>query len=173
MTLRSATPADAEAIAAIHAASWRSTYRGALSDEYLAGDVVAERITVWSKRLGHPAGNQYVVVAEEAGRVAGFACAYAREHPEWGSLLDNLHVVQEQQGRGLGAALLRAVAAWCAEVAPDSPLHLWVLEGNVRAQAFYQKLGAVNAGQDFWSSPDGRSIPSYRFAWERPSLLLG
>jgi len=175
MQLRSATIADAEAIAAIHAASWRSTYRGALSDEYLAGDVVADRIAVWSKRLGHPGRNQYVVVAEtpeRPERIAGFACAYAREHPEWGSLLDNLHVVQDLQGKGLGALLLRDVAAWCAAVAPDSPLYLWVLENNVRAQSFYLKLGAVDAGHDFWASPDGRAIPSYRFAWDRPSLLL-
>lgn len=173
--LRPATIADAEAVAAIHAASWRSFYRGALSDEYLAGDVVADRIAVWSKRLGQPGQNQYVVVAETPempGRIAGFACAYAREHPEWGSLLDNLHVTQDLQGKGLGALLLRAVAAWCAALAPDCPLYLWVLEINVRAQAFYRKLGAVDVEHDFWASPDGGAIPSYRFAWERPSLLL-
>lgn len=181
MQLRPATSADAEAIAAIHAASWRSFYRGALSDAYLAGDVVADRIAVWSKRLGQPGRNQYVVLAEMpetpetpeiAGRIAGFGCAYAREHPEWGSLLDNLHVTQDLQGKGLGVLLLRDVAAWCTAVAPDCPLYLWVLEINVRAQAFYRKLGAVNVGHDLWASPDGGAIPSYRFAWERPSLLL-
>ena len=38
------------------------------------------------------------MVAEEAGRVLGFACAYGREDERWGTLLDNLHVDPECNG---------------------------------------------------------------------------
>jgi len=82
MQLRSATAADAPAIAALHAASWRYTYRGTMSDEYLAGDVVSERLAVWTGRLNAPSPRQYVVIAESNDRVVGFACAYACEHPQ-------------------------------------------------------------------------------------------
>jgi GNAT superfamily N-acetyltransferase len=172
MHLRRASAADAAAIAALHAASWRHAYGGAMSDEYLAGDIVADRNTVWSERLGNPSPNQYVVVAEASGQIAGFACAYGAEHPEWGSLLDNIHVAQSLHRKGIGALILRDVVLWCAAVAPECLLYLWVLQNNARAQAFYRRLGAVNAGQDVWVPPGGGAVARYRFAWERPQLLL-
>ena len=39
MHLRTANQSDIQAIASLHAASWRHAYRGALSDAYLAGDI--------------------------------------------------------------------------------------------------------------------------------------
>ena len=41
MQIRLATLADAEAIAHVHAESWRTAYRGALSDAYLSGPIDA------------------------------------------------------------------------------------------------------------------------------------
>src|SRR6185369_4532125 len=64
LRLRDATGDDAPAIAALHAESWRTTYRGALRDDYLDGHIVRERTTVWRGRLDQPAANQRVVVAE-------------------------------------------------------------------------------------------------------------
>jgi hypothetical protein len=49
--LRDSRGEDAEAIAAIHADSWRRRYRGAFQDAYLDGDILAERVAVWHKRL--------------------------------------------------------------------------------------------------------------------------
>jgi excinuclease ABC subunit A len=43
---RAATPHDIEAIARLHADSWRRHYHGALPDAYLDGDLVAERLRV-------------------------------------------------------------------------------------------------------------------------------
>ena len=51
---REATEHDAGAIAALHADSWRRHYRGAYLDSYLDGDVVADRLEVWSSRLTPP-----------------------------------------------------------------------------------------------------------------------
>jgi len=48
---RPARPSDADAVAALHADSWRRHYRGAYSDAFLDGDVYAERLVVWSSRL--------------------------------------------------------------------------------------------------------------------------
>ncbi len=48
---RLATAADADAIAELHARSWRENYRGAYRDEFLDADLVAERRGVWRERL--------------------------------------------------------------------------------------------------------------------------
>src|SRR5574342_693882 len=98
MNLRPAALSDALQMAEIHAASWCFAYRGAISDEYLSGDVVTGRHQDWLKRLGEPKPHQYVVVAEEAGEIAGFACAYAHASSEWGSLIDCIHVRQTMHG---------------------------------------------------------------------------
>ena len=41
---------DANAIAAVHAESWRTAYRGILSDAYLDGPIDAERRRLWRAR---------------------------------------------------------------------------------------------------------------------------
>jgi GNAT superfamily N-acetyltransferase len=170
--LRTAGAADAEAIAALHAESWRTAYRGALSDEYLSGDVMADRRALWQQRLDAPRPNQQVIVAETNDGLAGFACVFAAEHAQWGSLLENIHVSQALQGQGLGRRLLCGAAAWCAEAAPRQGLHLSVLQGNLGAQRFYAGLGAANVGEEMWNAPDGRVIPTYRFAWASLAPLL-
>ena len=98
MQLREATGADAAAVAALHAESWRTHYRGAYRDDYLDGDVFEDRRRVWERRLSDPAANQLVVLAEEGGELIGFACCYGGEDETWGSFLDNLHVRPGHQG---------------------------------------------------------------------------
>ncbi len=170
MHCRAATPADAEAIAALHAASWRSTYRGAMRDAYLDGDVVAERRAVWDERLQAPAPNQYVRVAGTAGRILGFACAYGGADPRWGTELDNLHVVEGARGQGVGARLLAAIAGWARDTHPDGGLYLWVLDGNAGARRFYARLGGRDAEGDYWQAPDGSALAVRRYVWPRQDL---
>ena len=172
MKVRVALPSDAQEIAALHAASWRYAYRGALSEEYLAGDILAERSAVWTDRFQCAPPNQYVVVAEIESQIIGFACAYANEDAQWGTLLDNIHVSQSVQRQGVGLKLMAAVGQWCELTAPASGLFLWVLQSNLPAQRFYEGLGAVNVGADVWFSPDGGSVPTYQYTWQNIQVLL-
>jgi hypothetical protein len=86
MKIRLAAEADAEAIARLHAASWRTAYRGALSDAYLDGPIEAERIEVWRQRFESPSENQFVAVAESREQLDGFVCAYGGYDEKWGML---------------------------------------------------------------------------------------
>ena len=172
MEFRDATEADAPRIGALHAASWRLAYRGMLSDEYLDGDLVSERTTVWTERLTAPKPRQRVVLAEADRRLAGFACAFGSDDPELGTLLDNLHVEQDFQRQGIGAKLMTEIAVWCQEESPGEGLFLWVLEPNWPARHFYQRLGAEPVRKEVWLSPDGGSIPCLCYAWQRVETLL-
>jgi GNAT superfamily N-acetyltransferase len=171
LTLRTALPHDAQQIAALHAASWRYAYRGALSDEYLARDIVSECAALWSSRLESPSPAQLVIVAEVDNDTVGFACAYANADIQWGTLLDNMHVAQGLQGKGIGTSLIGAIAQWCTLTISHKGLFLWVLQSNVRAQRFYQGLGAVNTGTDVWAPPGGGAVPRCRYAWLNVWLL--
>jgi ribosomal protein S18 acetylase RimI-like enzyme len=170
MTIRVATSADSPRIAALHAASWRYAYRGALSDEYLAGDLESDRRQLWARRLAEPTENQRVLIAEDGCHLLGFACVYVGEDPQWGSYLNNIHVVQAAQGRGIGRLLLHVTAQACRSSHPGG-LYLWVLQSNTKAQAFYARHGAKNTGADLWEAPGGTTAPLFRFSWESVVFL--
>jgi ribosomal protein S18 acetylase RimI-like enzyme len=168
--IREATPDDAVEIAALHADSWRRFYRGAYADEYLDGPVVEDRIRVWQGRLGNPAPNQHVIVAEDGGAIIGLACAYGADDATWGTYLDNLHVRATRQGNGMGAMLLREIARWSLEAHQEIGFYLGVLEQNSKAQKFYKRLGAKDVGGFTDSPPGGGEVRGRRYAWRRDQL---
>ena len=132
---REAHPGDAEAIARLHADSWRRHYRGAYSDAYLDGDVVSDRLAVWTERLADD-DRRCTILAENDGLV-GFANTYFDDDPTWGALLDNLHVLANRKRQGIGTRLLAQTAQALVGRPQPSGLYLWVLEQNAEGQAFY------------------------------------
>ena len=167
MRYREAAPADAAAIARLHAESWRSAAHAAfLTPEYRDRGIYDERLAIWRERMSAPAANQFVLLAEDGPRLAGFVCAYGDADPQWGTLLDNLHVHREQQGSGLGRELMARAARWCAATHPEGGMYLLVLETNEGARRFYERLGAADAGEgDAWYPPGGGFASSRRYAW--------
>lgn len=140
VTLRAAGVGDADAVGALHAASWRAFYRGAYADAYLDGDLVGERRGVWRSRLADPVGT-VTVLAEDAGALVGFVHVVVDDDPRWGSLVDNLHVAGGRRHAGVGTALHAAAVTEVLRRAAMPRLYLWVLEQNVAAQRFYRARG--------------------------------
>ena len=172
MFARAATAADSDRIAKLHADSWRHAYRGALSDEYLCGDVEADRRQLWESRLSGPPEGQHVLLVEDDDHLLGFACVYVGENQDWGSYLNNIHVTQASQGQGIGRLLLHASAGVCRS-SPIDGLYLWVLQSNTKAQAFYARYCGKNSGADVWAAPDGTTSPLYRISWGSVAALCG
>jgi len=159
--IRAATAADAAAIAALHVASWRSAYRGALPDAYLDGPIEAERFSVWTARLAALRPDDAVLVQASADRLRGFAAAFAR--PDGDALLDNLHIAPSLRGQGLGRRLLTAVAQRMM-AGGSRAMHLWVFDVNTGARRFYERHGAVATGQRT-EAMFGALVPETRLAW--------
>ncbi len=170
---REAQLPDAEAVAALHARSWRENYRGSFTDAFLDGDLVGERRGVWSRRIAEPPGNQLVLLAVDGADLAGFVCAYDDHDPEWGSFIDNLHVAAAARRGGVGASLMRQAGAWLAERHPHLGLYLLVLEANASARRFYERLGARNAGVSTMETHGGAMVRSCRYTWSSAELLAG
>jgi GNAT superfamily N-acetyltransferase len=168
---RSATPMDVEAIASLHAESWRRTYRGAYSDTYLDGDVFADRLAVWTQRFDSPSPATHTVLVEDDGVLVGFVHTIFDEDPTWGALLDNLHVTPDRKRGGIGRQLIAHSAAAVLDQRPDSGLYLWVLEMNAPARAFYDACEGTCVGREPWGAPDGGTVMSLRYAWPDPSVL--
>ena len=104
--LRTATAADADAIATLHTANWRSAYAAILDPAYLAGPVIEDRHAVWRERLTSPAPDMEVVVAENDQGIVGFVSLFHEREPAWGGFVDNLHSAAAVRGQGAGKALL-------------------------------------------------------------------
>jgi len=174
---RLAGPADAEAVANLHADSWRRHYRGAYSDAFLDGDVVADRLAVWTDRLREPDPRRCTILAED-GSLVGFAHTVFDDDPRWGALLDNLHVADGHQRRGIGSRLLALTGEAVIARPEGTGLYLWVLEQNVAAQAFYQAGGGRCTGRGLVSPPGGiasrltGSPAKLRYAWPEPTVLF-
>jgi GNAT superfamily N-acetyltransferase len=169
LRFRCAGRSDAGAIAALHADSWRRHYRGAYSDSFLDGDVVADRLAVWTDQLREPHPDRYTLLAEDGEGLIAFAHTAFDDDPTWGALLDNLHVAHGQKRRGVGKQILALTAH--AVIERGNRLYLWVLEQNVDAQAFYEACGARRVERAPASPPGGvasrltGSPVKLRFAW--------
>jgi ribosomal protein S18 acetylase RimI-like enzyme len=178
---RAATPHDIEAIARLHADSWRRHYRGALPDAYLDGDLVAERLSVWTDRLGPQRADTFTIVAEHIGSdpgsdpgpgpgdIVGLAHTILEDDPTWGALLDNLHVPHAEKRHGIGTRLMAETARTLIARDPASPLYLWVLAQNTAAQAFYDARGGTRVERQSRSPQPGERL---RYTWPDPSRLL-
>jgi len=170
---RAAEARDVEAIAALHADSWRRNYRGAYLDSYLDGDVLTDRLVVWRERITRPDASFRTIVAERAGTFAGFAHANLDDDPRWRALLENLHVVHALMGKGIGTRLVAAAARAVLDSTPGAGLYLWVLDVNVAGQPFYAARGGVEAGREMRGPfPGGGTALGRRIVWPDPSTLL-
>jgi len=175
---REAGPDDAPAIAGLHADSWRRHYRGAYSDAFLDGDVTSFLMALWTERMASQDPLARTILAEVDGTVAGFAHTVLGRDATWGSLLDNLHVVNGRKRSGIGTWLLALTAQAVLDWSPSSGLYLWVLEQNTAAQAFYAARGGTcvqrREVEPLGGDPatlNGRPA-CFRYAWRDPAALL-
>ena len=129
MLVRPARREDAAAIADVHVRTWQAAYEHVFGAERLAriGD---GRRAQWEEWLADPQAVWRVFVADEAGRVVGFASVGdSRDEPGKGELFA-IYVLPEAWGSGAGSALMTAaLEALCSY----SSATLWVLEDNPRA----------------------------------------
>jgi ribosomal protein S18 acetylase RimI-like enzyme len=168
---RIAEHSDAHSIAELHAESWRRTYRGMMSDEFLDRSAASNRLAVWRERLSEDKLDRRVCLALDGAHLSGFVCAFANEDSVWGSYIDNLHVAAEYHRLGVGTELMLRAAEWLGRMYPQLGVYLWVMEANNRARRFYERLGAKNCGTSDKRDPGGGSAPNCRYVWTTPAAL--
>ncbi|MDQ3929093.1 MAG: GNAT family N-acetyltransferase [Chloroflexota bacterium] len=142
MVIREATPADAPGIAKVHVDSWRTTYRGILPDDFLAGLSYEARERYWAGAIGNPDYRGFLYVAEDGpGNIVGFAAGGPPQTEEttYEGELYVIYVLEGYQGRGIGRKLVSAVVSRLNETGIHSML-VWVISSNP-FRRFYEVLG--------------------------------
>jgi ribosomal protein S18 acetylase RimI-like enzyme len=144
IAIRRAVAADANAIAEVHVASWRTTYPGIVDQSFIETVTVETRAAAWTKRLENPEPSAPdVLVAETAdGRVVAFISGgHIREpFPGFDAELHAIYMLKEFQGAGLGRRLACEWAKLSVERGFSAAV-VRVLAANP-ARFFYEKLGA-------------------------------
>ena len=168
LTIRPATPNDAQSIARIRVQGWRFAYQGLISQDYLDSLSVAEdteRMRGYLSQLpqnsppsrsasvqGSGDGEkQSFMLAVRSDAVLGF-CRFsaapdktdrAESAVPAGTLngrLHSLYIDPDTLGQGIGHALMsHALSTFAAWGCEHA--NLWVLEGNSRAISFYERQG--------------------------------
>ena len=132
------TEADFETVARLGETIWRTHYPKLISmaqiDYMLAGRFAPDNL-----RLYVDADDRWLDLLSLAGKPTGY-CSYARTPAADEMKLEQLYLLQECQGRGLGGLMLRHVEAQARRHAL-SVLTLQVNKRNVDAIAVYRKAG--------------------------------
>jgi len=142
--IREAQKRDSAAIAKVHIDSWRTTYKGIVSDDYLSVMSYTEREQRWQEFFEDTDHFQFVYLAEEKnGQIVGFASAGVNrtEIADYQGELYAIYILREYQGKGIGRQLTEAVARRLLREEIRS-ISVWVLEKN-SACRFYEALGGI------------------------------
>jgi ribosomal protein S18 acetylase RimI-like enzyme len=138
--IRPAVPGDADAIAAVHLATWRDAYAGILPAGFLDAQRVDEFAQRWRGRLAAPAERSFALVCEWQGRVRAFTAGGLSRDGDGGGEVYTIYVDPACQGQGAGARLLEAAARSLAG-AGFTEAALWVFAENHSARGFYEAQG--------------------------------
>lgn len=150
-SIRRARPADAAALAALAARTFRDTYEAFNTPQDLAAHL-ADHFTPehQARELADPAWDTLVAESTDGALVA-YAQLCDRRAPSCVTApapreLARLYVDREHHGTGLAHRLMDATLA-CADEQGASTVWLGVWEENPRARAFYTKMGFEDVGE--------------------------
>ena len=154
MTVRLATPDDADAITDAHIRGWQTAYRGLVLDAVLDGFSAERRAAWWRTTLTErtPDEPHWTWVVEAPDGVAGFVDGgVARREPvdalppEGAGEIYAIYLRPERRGQGYGRRLFaRAVDDLTAS--GYAPIVVWVFEANPAGRRFYEAAGFAPDG---------------------------
>lgn len=177
---REARAEDADALGALHVASWRETYACLLPKAAIEAQSAQARAAMWRGVLEDPSafGGTGVFLAETQGKSIGFAACLgqrdeALQRQGFSGEFGAVYVLRHHQGGGVGRALMALMAGHLL-IQRRTAAALWVLRENRAARAFYGRLGgAVVAERE--EEQAGTALTEIAYGWRdiRPLLAAG
>jgi len=164
--------ADAEAIAALHAAVWHATYRHLAPPAAVAALTEARRLWQWQDVLGGSDSGSLTLIAEIDGRIVGFVHAAAPQEPLFDARREvkYLYVGRALARRGIGRLLLTRIA-FMLHAQGHQAMALGVVAGNEPAIQFYEALGGKLIGRYTDPGPLWRS-ENLLYAWDDLAVFV-
>ncbi len=158
MEIRSLTPGDDRlAISHIYEESWKYAYKGIIPQSYLDGIPAGQ----WAPGLDKEGMHTLLLLRD--GVPVGTSSYCASRFPQFGECgeIVSIYLLPEYMGKGYGRQLLEAMIRELKRLGFQD-IFLWVLEDNLRARQFYEKMGFA-PGNDYLEDNIGgkklREIP--------------
>jgi L-amino acid N-acyltransferase YncA len=172
MMIREAVLKDAAGIANVHVESWKTTYRGIISDQFLDSLSYTEREKRWQATLSQPDRREVIYVAEDNNRkIVGFISGGPNRSDDrnYQGELYAIYLLQEAQGKGVGLKLVQALVKKLLQNKMESMM-VWVLAGNP-SRRFYEALGGTPV-RTAKISIGGENYEEIAYGWENIQSIL-
>ena len=180
MTLiRKAISSDAFGIAKVHINSWKSTYKGLISDEYLSTLSLKTKERQWLDKLSTPNVDIFTFVAEnDVGKLIGFVTGglvqykgqnQAFMEEKFKGELMAIYLLEPFQRRGIGHELTYKLMNELM-VHGVNTMITWVLKGNSAAE-FYKSLGGNYIGERTIDIGNERYV-EYAYGWDNLTRVI-
>ena len=151
--IRAATRSDYSGVSRVHVSSWKTTYRGIISDAYLDNLTYESREAFWEREL--QSTNRITLVAElmeqskSKSEIIGFVSGGENRSEEFRTLYDAelgaIYLLKQYQGRGIGKDLVKKFVHELQNRSFNAMM-VWVLELNP-FRRFYESLGGKYLGK--------------------------
>ena len=156
---RWSTPADAEALARLHAETWRYAYSGVIPDPGLSR-LISRRGPEWWRRMHEARGSALLGLLDR--QVVAYALI-GRSRAGFGGEIWELYVHPDCHGAGYGRRLFDVARDQFAE-AGLAPVSVWCLEENALGLGFYRALGGEESPSGSYRIAGAR-LSARRFIW--------
>lgn len=167
MHIRAATVEDAAAVANVHVASWRESYSGLLPADILGNLSIERRQRWWEQILADEAAGEQLLVCEVDEEIVGF-CSYGATRDDDANKtvgeIYALYVRSAHWDKGYGYALIKE-ALIQLKAAGFHSVTLWVLDGNGRAERFYEQVGFRGERKFRLEKLGKKTIREYRYRY--------
>ena len=163
MTLRTATIHDTKDIARIHVDTWKQAYQGIVPKKYLASLSKEIHEKKWEHTLTNsPAGT--LVILSENSYIVGWASTGPSRDDDNRNVgeLYAIYLDHQHWGQGIGKKLMESSISKLLKNGFKN-ITIWVLEANIRARRFYEKLGFVYDGTNKIINIGGEELSEIRY----------
>jgi GNAT superfamily N-acetyltransferase len=135
MHYRKAEIKDAGSLAYVHVNSWRTTYHGIVSEEYLQSLSVKEREERWVRILSD---SHHTYASEtEDGEIVGFVSFGKDRSGEYEGELYAIYLLKDYQGKGIGKELFEIAIRELKNMGFNT-MWTWVLKENPSKYFYYK-----------------------------------
>jgi GNAT superfamily N-acetyltransferase len=157
--------ADVGRVSEIRVRGWQTAYRGLMPQSYLDALSVGEDAERRRAHFGRGAGDVVNLVAEQGGKVVGWAAHGPYRDGEVrtpDAELYALYVDTGHIGTGVGRALLEESVRQAGALGHPR-MYLWVLRDNAPARHFYERAGFHADGAEEPFEVAGAAVPEVRY----------
>jgi GNAT superfamily N-acetyltransferase len=177
MLIREAHLVDAEGIAKVNVASWKTTYVGIVPADFLTSLSYEQRIPSWQARLSDSTKDlshkdwSYYVAEDDKGEIIGFigGGTESNSNSVYTAELGVLYLLKSYQRKGIGRRLTAILTQRLIKQGHHSML-VWTFASNP-SRKFYEVLGGKLIGEKTINI-SGANLVEVGYGWDDLPMLL-